>query len=1324
MTQSYARFTVSLIKPMKLNSFLFTLLLCLSSAVTLYAQSVPGVLKGKVTKDNEAAFDARVTVKRGDNFVNGALTDENGEFRIENLDPGPYNVEIKYEDTTVVRPVSIKQGTTEEIKVEVGKEGSGGITLTKVDIVAERKLIEKDNVVRRDQKDLADVRKVASRSIADVVSVGVAGVVQTRDGGFNIRGGRGDQTATFVDGMRVIGSAGLPQVGLKSVSLVTGGTPPWYGDATSGIIEIETADPTPKMIISGEALTSQFLDPYGYNLGALSVSGPIWKSRTPNPFSEKDTITLTRLGFFLAGEVQYQKDRDPSGIDLWKMKDDVRERINKNPIRAVQQGDDVTFYSETDFLRKDAFEKTKTKENNNQFSVSINGRLDFRVNKSLVAPAYLKLGGSYRINNQNEWSLTNMLYANDNNSHREEKDLRLFARFSQSFVPADPSKSILKNLSYNLQVDYSRRNAALFNPNWNDDVFKYGYIGQFGKSAVINRGNLRQTRQQAEIFELIAPSDPRHDKRLTSDAYWQTAGFRDTAFNFNGSKTANPVAARYNEVIYDYYKRNPQFAPFDLFYTGFRQDLRQNIFDIFQLQRNNGILNGTEPNSNYSLFNMPGNVYNGYAKFQNEMFRVTGYATFVLGPKAKPKTEEDKASLELVKANKGLHTIRVGFEFDQRTERSYSLGATGLWTLARNLANKHIQDLDRNPLNATPIFSTGENGQRYFQDTVLLNREFNASQQSNFSKNLRRSLGLDPNGIDYINVDYLTPDQLNINMFDATELFAGGKPVVSYYGYDYQGGLMGSRASDQSFFTDTRNRPINAFSPTYVAGYIQDKFEMDRIYFTLGLRVDRLDLNQKVLKDRYVMVPTWTAIEAANGGGYKLPSSVGEDWVPYVSGLPQAEPGKEVPNNLTQDRILGYRNGDRWYDKNGAPIDPTLLRVGGRVLPYYKRDSISFDAFKDYEPQVNFMPRISFSFDISDRANFFAHYDILTQRPTEAFRLQYTDFIFIQQNATTAIDNPALKPSRTVDYEVGYQQMLDEEGSAAISISAFYREMRDMIQFFRFQNAYPITYDSYENIDFGTVKGFTFDFKTRSNRLVSFRAAYTLQFAQGTGSNANSGRGAVSGLVGFSVIRTLIPFDFDQRHTVTGNIVFSFDEAQERRGPKLKIGEKIYYPLKNSSASFTFRAGTGTPYTRNAIPNQADVQFGVNSTTVTQGNLNGSRYPFNYNLDLRIDKSFNFTMGGTKKQENEVSVREGGRDVNLNFYLVFLNLLNVQNILQVYSYSGQPDRSGYLESEQGKQLVQRQVDSQAFVDQYRIRENNPGFYNLPRRIRLGLIFTF
>jgi hypothetical protein len=53
---------------------------------------------------------------------------------------------------------------------------------------------------------------------------------------------------------------------------------------------------------------------------------------------------------------------------------------------------------------------------------------------------------------------------------------------------------------------------------------------------------------------------------------------------------------------------------------------------------------------------------------------------------------------------------------------------------------------------------------------------------------------------------------------------------------------------------------------------------------------------------------------------------------------------------------------------------------------------LTSNAFSDYEPQVNVMPRVSFSFNISDEAVFFAHYDILTQRPTSNVRFSPIDY--------------------------------------------------------------------------------------------------------------------------------------------------------------------------------------------------------------------------------------------------------------------------------------------------------------------------------------------
>jgi hypothetical protein len=90
------------------------------------------------------------------------------------------------------------------------------------------------------------------------------------------------------------------------------------------------------------------------------------------------------------------------------------------------------------------------------------------------------------------------------------------------------------------------------------------------------------------------------------------------------------------------------------------------------------------------------------------------------------------------------------------------------------------------------------------------------------------------------------------------------------------------------------------------------------------------------------------------------------------------------------EQAFAFRNGDQWFFANGnAANDGSVIFGGGVVTPAYvnpeeniKSDDFNVDgSFEDYEAQVNWMPRMAFSFPISDEANFFAHYDILVQRP-------------------------------------------------------------------------------------------------------------------------------------------------------------------------------------------------------------------------------------------------------------------------------------------------------------------------------------------------------
>jgi hypothetical protein len=161
-----------------------------------------------------------------------------------------------------------------------------------------------------------------------------------------------------------------------------------------------------------------------------------------------------------------------------------------------------------------------------------------------------------------------------------------------------------------------------------------------------------------------------------------------------------------------------------------------------------------------------------------------------------------------------------------------------------------------------------------------------------------------------------------------------------------------------------------------MAAYLQDKFAFRDLIFNIGLRVDRFDANQKMLKDPYLIYSAYTVKEVTSVGGATVdhPSSMGPDNVVYVD------------NVINPTRIVGYRNENVWYNATGAEIqDPNALDVGAGISPYLIDPTLqrpTIDAFKDYDPQISVMPRIAFSFPISDVALFFAHYDVLTQRPT------------------------------------------------------------------------------------------------------------------------------------------------------------------------------------------------------------------------------------------------------------------------------------------------------------------------------------------------------
>lgn len=1211
--------------------------------------------------------------------IKGIVTDENGP--------------VEYATVVIIQNGVIKGGgTTNEMgeysiapvspgvyEVKASYAGNNSV-VTGVDVAAnktvavdvnlstgvEMKTVEIFETIQIDQTTQGgalsseQIQQSGIRNVNTLAAM-VPGVYQSDDGGsLSMRGGRSSGTTYFIDGVKVRGVTTLPQKAIGQLTVITGGTPAEYGDMIGGVISITTASPSYQFTGGGELITSKFLDPYGYNLIGLNASGPIISK-----YIDSMDYNKPILGFFVAGEGEFMKDADPAFGGVAKLKDEYYQDYQQNPLQLDPSGN--FFYSRGNFITPDQVERSKFKLNNRDDRYRITMRLDFAPTDNIT----VKFGGNYELIGSNTYGIGGSLWAPEGNQRFDGSLIRGWARFQQTFKTTENAK--VKNLFYMLQADYQSYQREFTNENHGKNLFDYGFVGNFNY-------DLR------EVYRYLEPGSDGHNQDISSDGYYYTAGFSPRNLTFDPTNSKEPLMANYNNFIFDYVQNQGIVNPF----TGVRDN---SISSLDFLAFYGGLRNGDSPDGIYSLYSGPGTSPGGYSKFQYEQYRLTGQVSGEIGG----------------------HNLKAGFEFEQRQERFYSVNARGLWFYMRLLANRHLATINSDPSSWQLVMVDGQ-----FQDTVHAPRAYVAESQSVFDKNLRAKLGLAENGTDYIITDNLAPSTYDLGMFSADELLNNGSYVVSYYGYDYVGQRAKPVSADK-FFTDLQNRPMNAFAPTYISGFVQDKFELEDIIFNIGVRVDRFDANQKVLKDNYLLFPTYNAAEANAMLGTEKPDGVGDDWVPYTD------------NASNPTAILGYRDGRVWYDANGSPTNPANLRVGGKVQPFIKDDEVSIQSFADYVPQTIVMPRLSFSFPISDVAVFFAHYDVLAQRPgqiapTSGSLLagQIADFAFLQNSATVSVTNPNLKPERTIDYEVGFKQKLNDY--LALSVSAFYREMRDMIQTVNFQDAYPISYSSYDNLDFGTVKGFSFSLNMIRMGNIRFNASYTLQFANGTGSSFSSSRNASNSTEGFTTIRSLLPLDFDQRHRFTGNFDYRFYD-DNTKGPGINIGGKTIYPLANAGANVTFYLGSGTPYSTNILADASAVIGGINSSIQLGGTPNGSRLPWQARFDLRIDKDF--LVGGGDKTDASGSVIKDShgtpikkREYSFNVYMLFLNALNTKNILNVYKTSGRPDDDGYLNSGQGAQSIAAAIDGDAFTYLYTLKMQNPDNYSTPRRIRLGLIFSF
>ena len=337
-------------------------------------------------------------------------------------------------------------------------------------------------------------------------------------------------------------------------------------------------------------------------------------------------------------------------------------------------------------------------------------------------------------------------------------------------------------------------------------------------------------------------------------------------------------------------------------------------------------------------------------------------------------------------------------------------------------------------------------------------------------------------------------------------------------------------------------------------------------------------------------------------------------------------------------------------------------------------------------------PRIGFSYPVTDRTVFHAQYGKFIQQS----RLNDSYAGPARISGVTkagywaaAVTGWGLLPEKDTQYELGFNQAISD--NASFDITAFYKDIRDQIQFVGITptpGSSTQAYHSMANQDFSTSKGIEFVFTLRRTARVSAQLNYTFADARSTASSQRGSNGIWQlGLGPGSLPKYVFPVDFNQAHR--GSVLLDYRFAKNDGGPILsQLGANVVLQF-NSGHAYTLLdvAGRGvTTDERNRIP----LEPIGNSTT-----------PWFFELDMRLDKT----------------VPVGPFDLNL--YVYVMNLLGTNNPVNVFPRTGDPMNDGYLQTQGG--YADQQTLGPGFVALYNALQNgiNAGNYGPPRQIRFG-----
>ncbi len=201
-------------------------------------------LSGKVTdqKDKSELIGVTVSIK---GTALGISTDAQGKYRINNIPPGNYTIEVSYIGYAKKIFTNIRFEKDEKKVMDIALSTSVLTFSEEVTVVGEKPLVDIEQSKTERNISMDNIEAAPVRQVQGLLNT-QAGVVLNPEG-ISIRGGRTYETAYMIDGV----SASDPLAGtgfgidlgtnsIDNISVTTGGGDVQYGDGTAGIVNTST----------------------------------------------------------------------------------------------------------------------------------------------------------------------------------------------------------------------------------------------------------------------------------------------------------------------------------------------------------------------------------------------------------------------------------------------------------------------------------------------------------------------------------------------------------------------------------------------------------------------------------------------------------------------------------------------------------------------------------------------------------------------------------------------------------------------------------------------------------------------------------------------------------------------------------------------------------------------------------------------------------------------------------------------------------------------------------------------------------------------------